>query len=126
MGVEAWAESVAELFRQMALGMRQIITACPAVRTQHELEIAVSGGDLPELLVNWLGELVYLLEVRNFVFADVVIEALDECSLRARVQGETFDPERHYLEREIKAVTHHQVRVDSGPHGCTARVYVDL
>lgn len=126
MGVEAWAGSPEELFRQMALGLRQIITGCPEIRPAAELVVSVRGGDREELLVNWLGELVYLLEARNFIAAEVVIETWGETGLSARVRGEEFDPVRHYLEREIKAVTYHQVEVRNGPQGWTARVYVDL
>lgn len=126
MGIEAEGETQAVLFQQMALGLRQIITACPDIRPQTEMIIEVVGMDREELLVNWLGELVFLLETRHFLPACFEIETIDEQRLRARVLGETFDPARHFLEREVKAVTYHQVKVESTEKGWFAQVFVDL
>ena len=126
MGIEAEGDSLATLFQQMALGLRQIITACPDIRPQTEMIIEVVGMDREELLVNWLGELVFLLETRHFLPACFEIETIDEQRLRARVRGETFDPARHFLEREVKAITYHQIRVESTGKGWSAQVFVDL
>jgi SHS2 domain-containing protein len=126
MGIEAEGETQAALFQQMALGLRQIITACPDIRPQTEMMIDVVGMDREELLVNWLNELVFLLETRHFLPAIFEIETIDEQRLRARVRGETFDPARHFLEREIKAVTYHQIKVESTGQYWSAQVFVDL
>jgi len=126
MGIEAHGATVAELFRQMALGLRAVVTACTDIRPQVERLIEVTASDREELLVNWLGELVFLLEARQFLPASIEIEAIDEHRLTARVRGEIFDPARHFLEREVKAVTYHQLRVEAGENGWSARVFVDI
>lgn len=126
MGIAAQGETRAELFRQMALGLRQIITSCAKIRPEIDVEVDISGKDGEELLVNWLGELVFLLETRLFLFAEIDIWELTGHSLKARLRGETYDPERHYLEREIKAVTYHQVKLEAAAEGWAAQVYVDL
>ena len=126
MGIEAQGETPADLFRQMALGLREIITACQDIRPKDEEAIEVFGGDREELLVNWLGELVFLLEVRRFLPACFEIEAIDEHHVKARVRGEIFDPARHFLEREVKAITYHQISVESAAGGWSARVFVDI
>jgi len=126
MGVEAQGETRAELFRQMALGVRRIITACPLSGVQRTMSVTVTGGDREELLVNWLGELVYLLENQGFLLADVEITAIDDYSLQALLSGAQYDPSRHFLEREIKAVTYHQLEVREEAAGWSARVFVDL
>jgi SHS2 domain-containing protein len=110
----------------MALGLRAVVTACTDIRPQDEMRIEVTGSDREELLVNWLGELVFLLEARQFLPACFEIDAIDEHRLTARVRGETFDPSRHFLEREVKAVTYHQLRVEAGATGWSARVFVDI
>lgn len=126
MGIEAKGDTQAALFQQMALGLRQIITACPDIRPQTEVMIEVIGMDREELLVNWLGELVFLLETRRFLPERFEIETIGEQRLRARVRGEIFDPARHFLEREIKAITYHQIKVESTGKGWSAQVFVDL
>ena len=126
MGIAAEAETRAELFRQMALGLRQIITGCVDIRAEIYVEVEVTGKDDEELLVSWLGELVFLMETRLFLPAEIDIRDVKEHSLKARLGGETYVPGRHYLEREIKAVTYHQIKLEPVAEGWTARVYVDL
>jgi SHS2 domain-containing protein len=126
MGIKAEGETQAALFQQMALGLRQIITECLDIRPQTVMTIEVVGMDREELLVNWLNELVFLLETRHFLPAIFEIETIDEQRLRALVRGETFDPDRHFLEREVKAITYHQIKVESSGKGWSAQVFVDL
>jgi SHS2 domain-containing protein len=126
MGIEAEGDSLAALFRQTALGLRRIITACGDIRSRQEILVEVEAQDREELLVNWLTELLFLLEVRQLLAAEVIIESIGDCRLRARVRGEVLDAERHFLEREIKAVTYHQIEVKRIAGGWRARVFIDL
>ncbi len=126
MGIEAEGDSLAALFRQTALGLRQIITACTDIQSRQEIPVEVQALDREELLVNWLTELLFLLETRQLLAVEFVIDSISDCRLRARVQGEVFDAGRHFLEREIKAVTYHQIRVEQVAGGWRAQVFVDL
>lgn len=126
MGIAAQGETLAAVFQQAALGLRQIITACADIQFRQEVRVAVQGQDREELLVNWLSEVLYLLESRHLLAASFEIDSLSDHQLRARVRGETLDSERHWLEREIKAVTYHQIIVEPTAAGWRAQVFVDL
>ncbi len=88
--------------------------------------VEVTGGDSSELLVNWLNEILFLFETRGFFPIDFRVEEAGEDHLRARVLGEPFDPRRHRVEREVKAVTYHQLQVEPVDGAWRARVFVDL
>jgi SHS2 domain-containing protein len=126
MGIAAEGESLAALYVQAALGLRQIVTACSDIEPRTEFPVEVQGEDREELMVNWLSELLFLLESRRLLPAAFEIDTPGDCRLRARVAGEEFDPDRHYLEREIKAVTYHRIEVEPTATGWRAQVYVDL
>ncbi len=126
MGVAAEGDDLSAVFRQAALGIRQILTDSNDILPVQELRVEVKGDDYEELLVNWLSELVYLLEAQQFLLADCRIEKLEEKGLRALVSGEPYDAKRHQLQREIKAVTYHQIRVEKLVSGWRAQVFVDL
>ncbi len=126
MGIAAEGETLAALFQQAALGLRQIITACTDIQPSQEILVEVQGQDREELLVNWLSELLFLLESRQFLPAAFEIDNVTDYQLRARVRGETLDADRHYLEREIKAVTYHQIKVEETASGWRVQVFVDL
>jgi SHS2 domain-containing protein len=126
MGIEASGETLEELFAEAAYGLLEIISGNPETRCREEKIVAVEGGDAEELLVNWLNEILYLFEIKRFFPQDFEIEEVRGNRLLARVRGEPFDPQRHPVEREVKAVTYHQLRVEKTNGLWHARIYVDL
>lgn len=125
MGIEVRADSREELFVQAARGLREILSAT-TVTGGAERTIEIEGEDVPELLVKWLNEILFLLETERFFPIEFAIEEVTDDHLRGRIRGEPFDPERHSIEREIKAVTYHQLRVEKQDGLWQARIFVDL
>lgn len=126
IGIEAEGESFAQLLEQAALGLRSVITDATDIQPNQEVLVELGGADREELLVAWLGELVYLFEVHHLLPAAFVIEEAGPTRLRARIRGEPLDPRRHPVEREVKAVTYHRIRVEQADGNWRARVYLDL
>jgi SHS2 domain-containing protein len=125
MGIEAQGESLADLFEQAALGLLEILGA-EQVTSREERLVEVTGFDLEEVLVSWLSEILYLLEVHDFLAAALVIDSAGRQGLTARVRGETYDRARHQLQREVKAVTYHQLLVEEEDGRWRVRIFVDL
>lgn len=126
MGIEATADSLAEVFVEAARGLRSIIFGETPIASVREETVKILGADSGELLVGWLSEILYLFEIHRLAPADFVVEDLAGGMLRAKVLGETFDPVRHPLEREVKAITYHQLSVAKEGSLWLARLYVDL
>lgn len=126
MGIEAEAETLAGLFEQAALGLRRVITEGEPQPSEGEVALELCGADLEELLVNWLTELLYLFETRRWLPVCCHFEQLAPTRLRVRVGVEIIDPELQPVEREVKAVTYHQIRVKRTAQGWKARLYLDL
>lgn len=72
---------------------------------------SLKGQDLADLLVRWLGEVLYLLEGEHMVTTSVAVECLTSQHLKAVVEAVPFDPEKHEILSEVKAVTYHQIEV---------------
>ncbi len=126
MGIEATGDSLEEVFIEAARGLRSMIFGNIPIKAAQEVPVEVHGSDSEELLVGWLSEILYLFEVHALTPADFVVEHITASTLRAHVQGETFDPIRHLVEREVKAITYHQLSVARDAAGWRARLYVDL
>ena len=86
--------------------------------------MALISSDLEGLLVDWLSELLYLFEVKKFIFEHVAVEHLDEGCLRAVVSGTSF--RGRITATEIKAVTSHMLDVRRDAGAFEATVYFDL
>lgn len=125
IGLEAWGETRTELFIQAALALREILVGTTAPTSKSRLHIKVDGADDPELLVNWLGELLFLFENRRFLPATFVLDFKGE-QLCAEITGESMVSTQLESEREVKAVTHHQVVAEQTPDGWHGRIYLDL
>lgn len=126
MGIEARASNRAAVVEQLAAGLAALTFGRGRVAEVHSVTIAVRGDDLVELLVACLNEVLYCSEKNNLVPAALHVATFGAGELRATLAGETFDPQRHGVQRQVKAVTYHQACLEEGPQGWYARVYVDL
>ena len=125
---QAYGRTLEEAFSNAALATVSLMWKPDDVERVQEQQVAVSGRDLEQLLVRFLGEVIYLFEARNFLVADVenlTIERSGEgFRLRALFRGEERR-ERHAVFGEVKAVTYNEMRIEEG---CpvTVQVVVDI
>ena len=92
--------------------MFDIITDNSEIESVGEYEIQLEATDLEQLLVDWLGELLFLNAAKNLVFNffNVILDD-KKFRLTAHVFGEKFDISKHKIGVEIKAVTYHILEV---------------
>lgn len=126
MGLEVEGASLEELFQEAARGLRELMFG-PAAGSAHGAQgLQVGGREMGELLVNWLNEILYLFEVQGIYPVRFQVEAVEDGKVCGQVWGEPFDAGRHPVERVVKAVTYHQLKVERTAGRWRARVYVDL
>lgn len=127
---EVTAASLDDLFAEAAGALLETITDPATVRPSLHRGFELSAPDLETLLVDWLGELVYVFEVDRQLFADAAVtvtEGEDGPRLEAVSRGEPYDPDRHPIRVLVKAVTYHQLEVACRPDGTwAARVVFDV
>ena len=126
IGLEATAPSCVELFVAIAEGLKVLLFGDSAAGAGLRHEVRLQAGDVAELLVAWLNEILFLCESERLVPATFEIVTLTGQELVAVVSGERFDPARHIVERTAKAVTYHRLVVEERPGRWYARVYIDL
>ena len=89
-------------------------------------DVSVEGEDFPDLMVRWLGEILYLFEGEIFIVHSIQIKSISPIQLKSKLSLSSFEPKRHQILREIKAVTYHQISVDKSDDGWEARVIFDI
>lgn len=128
LGLRITAESLDDLFRAAAEGLFNVITADRSTIEPRESEtVELRADSLESLLVDWLNELIFRVEVRHRFYGrfDAKV-AEDGRSLSATIVGEPIDPGRHVLDHEVKAATHHGLFVRRDGDGWLAEVIVDI
>lgn len=126
LGVEATGATLEELYAGAAFALFDLLTDLSAVRAGVAREIIVSGEDPAELLVNFLRENLYGWNGEGFLMKSCLIREVKPQRLSALLRGETYDPARHRILKEIKAVTYHQASVEKIGNVWVARVIFDV
>jgi len=126
VGIRVFGRTLDEVFVNAAYALFDQWTDLRKVRKKISREISVQGADREDLLIRWLGELLFLGESRGYLFKGFSIRRLDSTSLQAVARGEIFDPSRHRFKTEIKAVTYHQVELKEQDGRWQARVIFDV
>ena len=127
-GLEVTAGDLPALFAGAVHALFDVIAEvrAPAAAAPDTVSIQVSGEDWPDLMVNWLREALFLWNGEERLVRKAEILSISEYALAARLFCEPYDPERHVVLREIKAVTYHQIRVAPAPSGWAARIIFDM
>ncbi len=111
IGIKAYGKSLDESFANAALAMFEVMTDVSKVKPVGEYEVRVKSENLEDLLVDWLGELLFLHETQDVLLSEFEVK-IDNLSLDAMVRGETLDREKHELKDDVKAITYHMLEVN--------------
>ncbi len=110
-GVRVFGDNPIDLFQNSAMALMDQVVETASLLPQKEIRLSIKGNDWPDLMVNWLREILYLWSGKALLTRSVQIQSITEKSLSSRVGVDLFSPQRHTLISEIKAVTYHQIQV---------------
>jgi SHS2 domain-containing protein len=125
-GLHVFGADSKELFANAAHAMFDTLTETDLLLGTGSLNIQVTGDDWSDLMVSWLREVLFLWNGKELLVKKVQISKLSETELSADIDYDPFDPDRHEIKLEIKAVTYHQIQVSRGPQGWEAKIIFDI
>ena len=128
VGLIIRGDDLDDLFRTAAGGVFDYIVANrPEVRATESEAVTLTADSAADLLLAWLGELIYRSETRHRLYArfDVRV-APDGRSLTAEIGGEPIDRDRHILDHEVKAVTRHGLELSGEAGRWVAELILDI
>jgi SHS2 domain-containing protein len=125
-GIQVFGEDLKALFENAGLALFDLIADISLVKSGFEYTIQVSGSDWPDLMVNWLRELLYFWTGKELLIKEIEVTEILEYQLSARLRIEAFNAAQHRLNHEIKAVTYHRIQVADTPTGWEAVVVFDV
>ena len=115
-------ETLAELFANAAYGMACQLTDVDQLEVSIEKEIELRADDVEMLLVDWLGELLYLGEREDAAFVEFTMKQVTPQELRAVARGGPIKEHQAH----IKAVTFSQMDVHETDGVYETRVVFDV
>jgi len=130
VGLSAWGDSPAELLAALAGGLADVICDRSRVRADVVRTLRVEAQDIEALAVDFLSGLLYIFAVDRFLPAEASVTVKDpgenRIALTAELAGETYDPSRHEIRTEVKAVTYHQLKIAPEGGRWVGRIILDL
>ena len=121
------AECRAARFEELLVVAAQALNAVALheVRAQTDTERKIEAlGSTPEdLLIRWLQELIFLMDVEHFVGVEFDISC-ESTRVLAKVRGYLHGPEERAI--EIKAATYHDLKIRESDGGLVVNVLFDV
>ncbi|MFH1501461.1 MAG: archease [Candidatus Eisenbacteria bacterium] len=127
VGIELTAVDLASALSTAAAAMFDMMCGLDLVAEDWRTTLTVDAreGDLENLLVRWLSELLFLHHSEGVLLSRFEVVSLGGGSLTANVAGERIDAARHPAGLEIKAATYHDLLIDESTDGWRVRVIFD-
>lgn len=112
-----------ELLVNAARGMsRLLVSDLTVISTDVERRFELDAFDAESLLVEWLSELAYWAEAEMLVFREFDLRQVTPTHLEAVVRGGRAPN----LQKQIKAVTYHNLEIIATDNGLEATVVFDV
>ena len=119
--IEVWAPDLPGLLEQAARGMYALSGVCLQPGSPVTKRFSLDGLDPESLLVKFLNELLYLSEQEGLVF-DMFDLSVENNVLDAAVIGRRIESQQ----KEIKAVTYHNLAIQDSPQGLLVNLIFDV
>jgi SHS2 domain-containing protein len=104
--------SFEDLLNNAALGLFECIGNISEIEPGIGKKIHISGSDMEEILVNYLNELLYLLEHERFFPSVFIIVDYGNNRVLSKVFGEYIDAGKQTLKLEVKSTTYHNLKIE--------------
>ena len=115
------SETLPGLFIQAAAAVRELCGIQAEEVDPGPRSLSLEEPDLETLLVSWLEELLFVIEVENEVWKPVMVD-LESSSLKAEFLAYQVNQQQ----REIKAVTYHKLKLVEAQTGWSAVLVFDV
>lgn len=121
---QAFGKSLNEVFENAALALFSAMYK-GKVAKKVKKKIKIDGGNKESLLYNFLEELLFLLDSENFFLSDVKVK-IDKNgnSLEAMIYGDNAS--NYEISLQVKAITYHDMLIESKDKKWIAQVVVDV
>ena len=114
IGVKAYGDTLPSVFENAAKGL--IVIIYEVVKESNDIvsrdiELSVSEDNQEQLLIDWLNEVLFILETEGFIPTNFTVSDLTENTLKATISGSPLDPNIHRYKTEVKSTTYHMLEI---------------
>ena len=119
-------KSLEALFENAALALVDLIIPVEGLCPLQTVNLAASGEDITDVMVNFLREILYLVNGKGLAPCRIEIERLLPAEIEAKVGVDETGLAAQGMIQEIKAVTYHGACVEEKNGVWQARLIMDV
>ncbi|MCX8161177.1 MAG: archease [Candidatus Saccharicenans sp.] len=129
----AYGRNLEECLENAALAMVSLMWDPERIKPEIKERIRLEAASPEQLIVKFLTELIYLMEVKSFLLGRVNEIKVEEIrrnggrvySLQAEVSGDQISPQ-YEVYGQVKAVTYNEMKIEPTSDGLAIQVVVDM
>lgn len=121
-----WGDTLESLFRSAAEGYYAVVGDLRPCGATESDSFGIDATDVDALLHDFLSELLFRFETGGVMFRDFVFDRLDDTGLRATAACAKVDTAASVFDREVKAVTFHDLRIVESDGRYEVTVVLDI
>jgi len=121
---EAYGKGLKELFQNAAEALFSVICKLKEVKPKEAINVETKAENEEELMINWLQELIALVDTEEKFFSKFRIEEISNKHLKATIHGEPIKPELG--DTVVKAVTMYKYKFEKTKEGYKVTVSLDI
>ncbi len=131
VSVKSWGSNLEEAFSQTALSLMTTITPdLDQISPKIEKKIQIEAEDKEALLFDFLSEFLYIFDVYDLVFGDIIVQTIKKSKnrykLQALLKGEKFDKKKHKIGTEVKAITYSFMDIEEKKNKVKINIVFDI
>lgn len=124
-GIRGYGSTLEEAFEEAAKALESVMVDIDSIELKESRKIKLENLDNDYLLIDWLNELLYYLDVDKLVFKEFKVR-IENGKLEALVKGEEFNPDKHGSGTIVKAPTYDELKVEKRDNRWIAQCIVDV
>ena len=126
IGLRIFGKSLPDLFTNAGYALCDTLADLSKVNPVKKETFSLQRDSVEELLVEWMGALLFSFETENLLFKKFSIISIDNNTLTAEAEGEIFNKNIHTIKNVIKAVTYHKLKIEEKNGFWQAAVILDI
>ena len=126
IGIRVFAATPAELLHPATEGLYAAVGELVPSGEAETASVDLTGDDEALLLRDYLTEVLMWMECSRRMVVAVGVEEFNARRLAATLETRPIDEERSSLDREVKAITYHQLAIERVANGYRATIIVDI
>jgi len=117
--IKATGKTLDEALSESAKAVFEAIAGKSKVGSSVEKNFTVIVKEPQTLVHDFLQQLIYLFATEHIIFSEfnLTLKEAIGYKLTVKAKGEPYDPKKHKLMKEVKAVTYHDMRVQEEDDG---------